>query len=60
MKLLPGGQFRTAECSLSSEEETLKLTFPKALPPGDAELTIDFVGELNGLVKGFYHNKYTQ
>ncbi|XP_065204274.1 puromycin-sensitive aminopeptidase-like [Planococcus citri] len=59
LKLTPSGEILPAECSICAEEETLKLTFPKDLPVGDAELSIAFVGELNTLMKGFYRSKYT-
>ena len=59
LKLVSSGEILPAECSLCVEEETLKLIFSKTLPLGDAELTVDFVGELNDQMKGFYRSKYT-
>ncbi|XP_065225211.1 puromycin-sensitive aminopeptidase-like isoform X1 [Planococcus citri] len=59
LKLSSSNEILTPECSLCLEEETLTLVFSEALPVGDAELSIDFAGELNNLLKGFYRSKYT-
>lgn len=59
LKLIPSGEVLTPECVLCEEDETLKLNFSKALPIGEAELVVEFVGELNDLMKGFYRGKYT-
>lgn len=43
---------------LSKEEETLTLLFDNDLTIGDGLLTIEFNGELNDKMKGFYRCKY--
>ncbi|XP_065216102.1 puromycin-sensitive aminopeptidase-like [Planococcus citri] len=59
LKLASSGEILPAECSLNAEEETLELNFSTTLPAGDAQLSMDFVGELNNQMKGFYRCKYT-
>lgn len=44
--------------SLSTDNETLTLDFEKPLSPGEAQLEIHFVGDLNEKMKGFYRSKY--
>ncbi len=57
IKLLPDGQLITPDFVISVEDETLTLQFPDMLPVSDAELTIEFNGELNDKMKGFYRSK---
>lgn len=45
--------------SYDKEEETVTISFPSALPLGNGQLTMDFTGELNDKMKGFYRSKYT-
>nr|KAF6296479.1 aminopeptidase puromycin sensitive [Myotis myotis] len=42
-----------------NEDEKVTLSFPSTLQPGTGTLKIDFVGELNDKMKGFYRSKYT-
>lgn len=45
---------------LSASEETALLVFPETLPSGKSGyLTIEFVGEINDKMKGFYRSKYS-
>ncbi|XP_011165084.1 puromycin-sensitive aminopeptidase isoform X2 [Solenopsis invicta] len=45
---------------LSASEETATLLFPEALPFGKSGyLNIEFVGEINDKMKGFYRSKYS-
>ncbi|KYN13786.1 PREDICTED: puromycin-sensitive aminopeptidase [Trachymyrmex cornetzi] len=45
---------------LSGLEETATLVFPEALPSGKSGyLNIEFVGEINNKMKGFYRSKYS-
>ncbi|EGI68003.1 PREDICTED: puromycin-sensitive aminopeptidase [Acromyrmex echinatior] len=45
---------------LSGSEETATLVFPEALPSGKSGyLNIEFMGEINDKMKGFYRSKYT-
>lgn len=69
--LLLGAQGRLAEFFLCSsavdssdisydkEEETVTITFPSSLPVGKCQLHLDYTGELNDKMKGFYRSKYT-
>ncbi|KAL4648404.1 puromycin-sensitive aminopeptidase [Arapaima gigas] len=41
-----------------NEDEKVTLSFPSPLPEGSSVLKIDFVGELNDKMKGFYRSKY--
>jgi len=44
----------------SASEETATLVFSEALPVGKSGyLNLDFVGEINDKMKGFYRSKYT-
>lgn len=46
---------------LSAVEETATLVFPKSLPFGKSGyLNIDFIGNINNKMKGFYRSKYTR
>uniref|UniRef100_A0A250YLM6 Aminopeptidase n=1 Tax=Castor canadensis TaxID=51338 RepID=A0A250YLM6_CASCN len=42
-----------------NEDEKVTLSFPSTLQTGTGTLKIDFVGELNDKMKGFYRSKYT-
>lgn len=42
----------------SKEQETATLQFPKELPLGGGALELEFNGELNDKMKGFYRSKY--
>ncbi|XP_074706008.1 puromycin-sensitive aminopeptidase [Strix aluco] len=42
-----------------NEDEKVTLSFPSTLQKGTGTLKIDFVGELNDKMKGFYRSKYT-
>lgn len=41
------------------EDEKAVLVFPNELPTGTSKLHLDFTGELNDKMKGFYRSKYT-
>ena len=45
--------------SYDKEEETVTISFPSPLPMGNGQLSMDFTGELNDKMKGFYRSKYT-
>lgn len=46
---------------LSASEETATLMFSETLPLGKSGyLNIDFVGDINDKMKGFYRSKYTR
>ncbi|XP_071942533.1 puromycin-sensitive aminopeptidase-like [Antedon mediterranea] len=40
------------------DDETVTFEFPSNLPPGPAEIHLQYVGELNDKMKGFYRSKY--
>uniref|UniRef100_A0A8C5IXD8 Aminopeptidase n=1 Tax=Junco hyemalis TaxID=40217 RepID=A0A8C5IXD8_JUNHY len=42
-----------------NEDEKVTLSFPSTLQKGTGTLKIDFVGELNDKMKGFYRSKYS-
>jgi len=46
------------EILYEEEDELLILSFPEELQPGDASLSLNFAGELNDKMKGFYRSKY--
>jgi len=46
------------QISYAEADETATFTFPEELRPGKGFLTLDFTGELNDKMKGFYRSKY--
>ena len=44
--------------ALNAEAETVALSFPLELPPGPAQLSLAFTGELNNKLLGFYRSEY--
>lgn len=46
------------EIFFSKEHETATLLFEEELPLGDGKLYMEFTGELNDKMKGFYRSKY--
>lgn len=54
-----GGTVKTAkDITFSVDQETATLLFDSALPLGDGLLYMEFSGELNDKMKGFYRSKY--
>ncbi len=54
-----GSKIETTNVNLNEESEVAKLTFGDAsLKLGAAKLHIDYTGELNDKLKGFYRTKY--
>ncbi|XP_063226837.1 puromycin-sensitive aminopeptidase isoform X2 [Bacillus rossius redtenbacheri] len=53
-----GKLLKPSTIDLSIPDETLTLTFAETLAPGDGTLAMDFTGELNDKMKGFYRSKY--
>lgn len=49
----------SSEITYSKEDETTTISFPSSLPLGNGQLFLDFTGELNDKMKGFYRSKYT-
>ena len=57
---LPDGAELAARSTLLNEEdETARFQFGAELPVGEATLTIEFTGELNDKLRGFYRSSYT-
>lgn len=57
-ELIQNGQsYATESVTLNAEQETATLKFNQQFT-GDATLKIDFNGELNDKMKGFYRSKY--
>lgn len=56
-----GKTISAKKIELSASEETATLVFPETLPLGKSGyLNIDFVGDINDKMKGFYRSKYTR
>ncbi|TMS23086.1 Puromycin-sensitive aminopeptidase [Larimichthys crocea] len=54
-----GEEINATGFNYQNEDEKVTLSFPSALQKGSGTLKIDFVGELNDKMKGFYRSKYT-
>uniref|UniRef100_A0A8C6LZL3 Puromycin-sensitive aminopeptidase n=1 Tax=Nothobranchius furzeri TaxID=105023 RepID=A0A8C6LZL3_NOTFU len=54
-----GDEINATGFNYQNEDEKVTLSFPTALQKGSGMLKIDFVGELNDKMKGFYRSKYT-
>ncbi len=53
------GMSRRAEkIEINQEDETVALDFGETLPPGPARLWIEFTGQLNDKMRGFYRSVY--
>lgn len=54
-----GSTFNAKEVIYLPELEVANFLFAKTLPAGNATLEMDFSGELNDKMKGFYRSKYS-
>ncbi|XP_043910903.1 puromycin-sensitive aminopeptidase [Protopterus annectens] len=54
-----GEEIQATGFNYQNEDEKVTLSFPSSLRKGPGTLKIDFVGELNDKMKGFYRSKYT-
>ncbi|KAG8446884.1 hypothetical protein GDO86_014366 [Hymenochirus boettgeri] len=54
-----GEEIHATGFNYQNEDEKVTLSFPSTLHNGAGMLKIDFVGELNDKMKGFYRSKYT-
>ncbi|XP_071792153.1 puromycin-sensitive aminopeptidase-like [Asterias amurensis] len=54
-----GKDISSSDISYSVENETATVTFPETLATGVGQLYLEFTGELNDKMKGFYRSKYT-
>ena len=51
----------SSSITYSKDDETVTLTFDEPLPVSpDASLSLNFTGELNDKMKGFYRSRYTR
>lgn len=55
-----GDTIKSLDCSISTEDETLTLSFGEPIPVGEGSLEFNFIGELNDKMKGFYRSKYVR
>ena len=51
--------YHSSNISHTTEDETVAVSFPAPLPVGRGLLSLNFTGELNDKLKGFYRCKYT-
>ena len=54
-----GARPPTTQISYDVSRETLTLSFGETIPVGEADLEIEFTGELNDKLRGFYRSEYT-
>jgi puromycin-sensitive aminopeptidase len=54
-----GARTATTQISYDVARETLTLSFGETIPVGEADLEIEFAGELNDKLRGFYRSEYT-
>ena len=57
--LANGSSYRAGGIFLDEERETLTVSFGSPIPAGTAQLGLDFTGELNDKLRGFYRSSYT-
>jgi len=53
-----GTELKSSKIKYDTDLETATIVFPSAIPTGNAQLKLSFVGELNDKMKGFYRSKY--
>ena len=53
------GEALPSSTTLDEKAETASFAFESALPAGPARLEIEFTGELNDRLRGFYRSRYT-
>lgn len=58
LRLPDGTEIYSKENKFSETDETVTFLFPSVIKPGEAKLEIEFTGELNDKLKGFYRSKY--
>ena len=54
-----GSSYRATGVSFDEDRETATISFDSPIPAGTAQLGIDFTGELNDKLRGFYRSSYT-
>ena len=58
IELSDGEKLAARSTLLNEEDETAKFQFGTQLPAGEATLSIEFTGELNDKLRGFYRSSY--
>ena len=53
-----GKEVGILDSSLDEEDETLTISLESEISPGNAEISIQFVGQLNDRLLGFYRSSY--
>ena len=59
LTLADGPSLEPCCINFDKEEETVTLGFDEELSTGEARLHLEFTGELNDKLRGFYRSKYT-
>ena len=59
LSLSNGSEIHPESITFDEEKETVTLAFSETVPVGAAELSIEFTGELNDKLRGFYRSTYT-
>ena len=54
-----GSSYRATDIAFDDERETATISFDSPIPAGTAQLGVDFTGELNDKLRGFYRSSYT-
>lgn len=50
--------YKASDTQFCADQETVCFVFPVTIPAGSATLEVEFLGELNDKMKGFYRSKY--
>ena len=56
---LPDGSTHDATASFDEDKETVTLALDTEIPAGPAQIDLEFTGELNDKLRGFYRSSYT-
>ena len=56
---LPDGSTHDATTSFDEDKETVTLALDTEIPAGPAQIDLEFTGELNDKLRGFYRSSYT-
>ena len=59
LSLSDGSDSQPESIIFDEEKETVTFAFAETVPEGAAELSIEFTGELNDKLRGFYRSSYT-
>ena len=59
LSLTDGSDSQPESITFDEEKETVAFAFAETIPVGAADLSIEFTGELNDKLRGFYRSSYT-